>query len=69
MKKTILALAIIMVFAASSFASVSFMTAPGLGQGKWDLMGAFATDHMGAIAISHRKIMTQQVSASRQVTE
>ena len=50
MKKTILALAIIMVFAASSFASVSFMTANGVGAGKWDLMGAYGTAHMGAIA-------------------
>jgi hypothetical protein len=52
MKKTILALAIIMVFAASSFASVSFMTAPGIGAGKYDLMGAYGSAHMGAIANS-----------------
>jgi hypothetical protein len=50
MKKTILALAIIMVFAASSFASVSFLTAPGLGAGKFDLLGVYATSHMGSIA-------------------
>ena len=52
MKKTILALAIIAVFAASSFASVSLMTAQGVGAGKWDVLGVYGTNHYGPIANS-----------------
>jgi len=50
MKKTLLVLAVIMLVASASFADVSFMVAPGVGQGKWAAMGMYATNHQGATA-------------------
>jgi len=47
MKKTILVLALIVAFAASSFASVSFLTATGVGEGKCALLGLYAATHNG----------------------
>ncbi len=50
MKKALLTMAVIIMFAASSFASVSFLIAPGVGAGKIGLLGMYATNHMGVIA-------------------
>lgn len=50
MKKTLLVMVAVILLASVSFADVSFMTAPGIGQGKWALLGVYATNHIGAIA-------------------
>lgn len=47
MKKALIALALIMTFATTSFASVSFLTAPSVGQGKIAVLGIYATNHGG----------------------
>jgi hypothetical protein len=50
MKKLFLVLAIVLAVASSSFAGVSFLTANSIGQGKFGLLGMYATDHRGDIA-------------------
>ncbi|MFH1710242.1 MAG: hypothetical protein ABH860_04130 [bacterium] len=52
MKKTIIALVAMMMLASSAFAGVSFLTAPSVGEGKWAVLGMYATNHNGAIANS-----------------
>ena len=49
MKKTVIVLAALIVFASSSFAGVSFLTAPGVGTGNWVAQGVYETNHDGAI--------------------
>lgn len=50
MKKALLAMVIILAFASSSFAGVSFLTAPSVGEGNWAVLGMYATDHNGVVA-------------------
>jgi hypothetical protein len=50
MKKSLLVLSLILVFASSSFAGVSFLTADSVGTGKVALLGVYATNHNGAVA-------------------
>lgn len=47
MKKSLIALVLILVCATASFASVSFLVAPGVGEGKWALLGIYGGSHMG----------------------
>jgi len=49
MKKTLLALLVIIAFASSSFAGVSYLTAPSVGVGNWAVLGMYATNHNGDI--------------------
>lgn len=49
MKKTLIALTLIVTFAASSFASVSFLTAGSVGEGKCAVLGMYASNHNGAV--------------------
>jgi len=50
MKKILLAMLVILTFAASSFAGQSFLTAPSVGEGNWTVMGIYGTNHNGVIA-------------------
>ena len=50
MKKAVLAMLVILTFASSSFAGVSFLTAPSVGEGNWAVLGMYATNHNGVIA-------------------
>ena len=50
MKKTLLAMLVILTFATSAFAGQSFLTAPSVGEGNWAVLGMYATNHNGAIA-------------------
>lgn len=50
MKKAVLAMLVIVLFAASSFADVSFLTAQSVGVGKWAVLGMYATNHNGVVA-------------------
>ena len=52
MKKALIALALIVVFATTSFASVSFLTAPGIGEGKIGVLGFYGTNHVGPTSMS-----------------
>jgi len=52
MKKALIALAVIVVFATTSFASVSFLTAPGIGEGKIGVLGFYGTNHIGPQTMS-----------------
>jgi hypothetical protein len=48
MKKTILALTLVALFASTSFAGVSFLTATSVGEGKFAILGMYGTNHLGA---------------------
>jgi hypothetical protein len=50
MKKSLLAMLVILTFATSAFAGVSFLTAPSVGEGNWAVLGMYATNHIGTIA-------------------
>ncbi len=50
MKKTLIAIVAVMLLASSSFAGVSYLVAPGVGEGKWAVLGMYATNHQGGIA-------------------
>jgi long-subunit fatty acid transport protein len=50
MKKALIALIVVLAFATSSFAGVSFLTAPSVGIGNWAVLGMYTTDHQGSIA-------------------
>jgi hypothetical protein len=50
MKKTLLAMLVILTFATSAFAGVSYLVAPSVGEGNWAVLGMYATNHNGAIA-------------------
>ena len=50
MKKSLIALVAIIALATTSFASVSFLVAPGIGQGKIGVLGMYATNHNGNLA-------------------
>ena len=50
MKKILLAMLVILTFAASSFAGQSFLTAPSVGEGNWAVMGIYGSDHNGVTA-------------------
>jgi hypothetical protein len=50
MKKSLLAMLVILTFATSAFAGVSYLTAPSVGEGNWAVLGMYATNHNGAIA-------------------
>jgi len=50
MKKLVLAMLVILTFAASSFAGQSFLTAPSVGEGNWAVLGMYGTDHKGVVA-------------------
>jgi len=50
MKKALLAMLVILTFAASSFAGQSFLVAPSVGEGNWTVLGMYGTDHNGVIA-------------------
>ena len=50
MKKALLAMLVILTCATSSFAGVSFLTAPSVGDGHWAVLGMYATNHNGVIA-------------------
>ena len=52
MKKSLLAMLVILTFATSAFAGISYLTAPSVGEGNWAVLGMYATDHNGAIANS-----------------
>jgi long-subunit fatty acid transport protein len=49
MKKTLIALTLVVAFATSSFSAVSFLVAPGVGEGKIALLGLYGTNHNGAV--------------------
>jgi len=50
MKKSLIALVAIIALATTSFASVSFLVAPGIGEGKIGVLGMYATNHNGNLA-------------------
>jgi len=50
MKKSLLAMLVILTFATSAFAGVSYLTAPSVGEGNWAVLGMYATDHNGNLA-------------------
>jgi len=50
MKKVLLAMVVILAFATSSFAGVSFLTAPSVGEGNWAVLGMYANNHLGITA-------------------
>jgi predicted porin len=50
MKKILITLVALLLVASASFASVSFLTAPGVGEGKWAVLGMYATNHQGNVA-------------------
>jgi hypothetical protein len=50
MKKILLAMLVVLTFAASSFAGQSFLVAPSVGEGNWTVMGVYGTDHNGVVA-------------------
>lgn len=47
MKKILVALVVLLLVASSSFASVNFTTANSVGEGKWAVLGMYATNHQG----------------------
>jgi hypothetical protein len=47
MKKVLIALAIVIYAASSSFAGISFLTGTAVGEGKLALVGIYATNHNG----------------------
>jgi hypothetical protein len=49
MKKTLLALVLVVACATASFASVSFLVAPGVGEGKCAILGLYGTNHIGSV--------------------
>lgn len=47
MKKILVTLVAVLLVASASFADVNFMTANSVGQGKWAVLGMYATNHQG----------------------
>ena len=52
MKKVLIATLALLLIASSSFAGVNFLVAPGVGEGKYAVLGMYATNHQGNLANS-----------------
>jgi predicted porin len=50
MKKILVTLVAVLLVASACFADPSFLTANSVGQGKWAVLGMYATNHMGNAA-------------------